>query len=111
MSDENSPDFLRVPSAQRAPNPFVQKVKDDFGPPSPVAVARDLAQPATGCFKKLKTERSLHRGNTVGGGASSEDVLRGRELENETLSPTLRRDVQLVLGRNCLLARRTRLTL
>lgn len=111
MSEEKSPDSLSVPSAQRVPNPFVQKVREDFGPPSPVAVVRDVAQPATGCFKKLRTERSWHKGLTVGGGASKEDVLRGKELENEGLSPSLRREVQLVLGRNRLLARRTRLTL
>lgn len=112
MSEEKSPpDSQSRTSFLHVPNPFVQKVREDFGPPSPVAVVRDDAQPAKGCFKKLRTERSWHKDLTVSGGPSSEDILKGKSLENEGLSPTLRREVELVMGKNRLLARRMRLTL
>ena len=112
MSEENSPpDSQSRRSFLHVPNPFVQKVREDFGPPSPVAVVRDDAQPAKGCFKELRTERSSHIGLTLSEGASSEDILKGKRLENEGLSPTMRRDVRLDMDRNRLLAKRLRLTL
>lgn len=106
MSEDKSP-----LSCFSLPNPFVLRVQEDFGPPSPVAVVKDVAQPAKGCLKKLRSERSWHGGKIPQKGPSSEDVLRGKLLENETLSPTLRKDVALNLGQNRLLERRTRLTL
>lgn len=105
--DVNSSD-TRV-KQRRMPNPFVVKVIQEWGPPSPVAVIADATQPATGNFKSLRADRQLLQPEHSG--ISSQDILKCKSLNNEDLVPVLRQEVTLTIGSSKLLQKRARRTL
>ena len=98
---------------RRLPNPFVLKVIQDWGPQSPVAVAKDEYQPATGSIKTLRQDsKSMLTLKPVEAvGISGQDILKCKSLNNEDLAPVLRTEVTLALGRSKLLQKRGRKTL
>lgn len=105
-------DTAKPPAARRLPNPFVLKVIQDWGPQSPVAVAKDEYQPAAGSIKTLREDKPmLTLKPTTVNGVSGQDILKCKSLNNEDLAPVLRTEVTLALGRSKLLQKRGRKTL
>lgn len=98
---------------RRLPNPFVLKVIQELGPPSPVALTKDSTQPATGSLRTLRDDMQRLSIQTCApaSGINSQDILKCKSLNNEDLVPVLRQEVKLTIGTSKLLQKRARRSL